>query len=253
MSAARSIDLNADVGEGAGFDGQLIPLVTSVNIACGAHAGDEATMRAALALAIATGAGIGAHPGFNDREHFGRRELAVKPKEAAALVLEQTQFMQRVAADSGAKVAHVKLHGALYNMVSRDPALSGAVASAIAGHDPSLILVALAGSRLVEAGRAAGLRVVGEAFADRAYLSDGSLMPRGQPGAVIEDEDQAALQAIRLATEGKAGTPDGGSVAIDAATICLHGDSPAAAAFAHRIRRDLAKAGISIARYHLAN
>jgi UPF0271 protein len=249
MSAARSVDLNADVGEGAGFDGELIPLVTSVNIACGAHAGDEGTMRAAVVLALASGAGIGAHPGFNDREHFGRRELAVTPEEAAALVLGQTQFMQRVAAEAGATIAHVKLHGALYNMVSRDPALSAAIASAIAGHDRSLILVALAGSKLVEAGRAAGLRVVGEAFADRAYRSDGSLMPRGQPGAVIVDEDQAALQALRLATEGRAGTPDGGSVAVDAATICLHGDSPGAVAFARRIRRDLSKAGILVVRY----
>lgn len=248
MSPPGSMDLNADVGEGAGFDAELIPLVTTVNIACGAHAGDEDTMRRTLALAMAAGAAIGAHPGFGDRANFGRKELDVTPMEAAALVVGQTQFMQRVASEFGAKVGHVKLHGALYNMVSRDQELAGAVASAISGHDRSLVLLALAGSELAAAGKVAGLRVVGEAFADRAYMRDGSLAPRSVAGSVIKDENQAARQAIRLATERSAVTLDGGTVSVDAASLCLHGDSPGAVDFAKRIRRDFAGAGIDVAR-----
>jgi UPF0271 protein len=249
MSARRTIDLNADVGEGCASDAELVPLVTSVNIACGAHAGDRETMGGAVALALRHGAAIGAHPGFADRENFGRKELSINPAAAAGLVIGQARMLQEVAAELGARVGHVKLHGALYNMAARDRALAEAIAAALAEDarrsGSPWILFALAGSVLVSAGRERGLRVVGEAFADRTYRRDGTLTPRSEPGAVIGDEDAAATQALRIATHGTVVSADGSEVAVDAGTICLHGDSPSAVEFARRIRRDLEEAGIS--------
>ncbi len=250
MSRRESIDLNADVGEGCGQDAELIPLVSSVNIACGAHAGDEAEMRRTVALAMRHGAAIGAHPGFADREHFGRRELALSPSEAAALVVEQVLLLQRVAAGLGARVGHVKLHGALYNMAARDRPLAAAVDGALA--DAGRLsgapweLFALAGSELASVGRARGLTVLGEAFADRSYRRDGSLLPRSDPRAVIADEGAAAAQALMIARERSVRAVDGTGVPIDADTICLHGDSPGAVPFARRIRGELAAAGIAV-------
>jgi UPF0271 protein len=245
-----SIDLNADVGEGCGSDGELVPLVSSVNIACGAHAGDRDTMRRAVGLALGSGAAIGAHPGFADRENFGRKELSVNPAAAAGLVLGQARMLQDVAAGLGARVGHVKLHGALYNMAARDASLANAIASALA--EDSLrtgspwILVALAGSVLASVGRERGLRVVGEAFADRTYRSDGSLTPRSEAGAVIADPGAAARQALRIATSGTVVCAGGAEIAVDAETICLHGDGPSAVDFARLIRRELAAAGIGV-------
>jgi UPF0271 protein len=245
-----AIDLNADVGEGCGSDGELVPLVSSVNIACGAHAGDQETMRRTAALALRHGVAIGSHPGFADREHFGRRELPVTPAEAAALVLGQTRLLDAVAESLGARVLHVKLHGALYNLAARDRPIAAAVAGAVLqlGRESGRprLLVALAGSELIAAGRACGLRVAGEGFADRAYRRDGSLVPRSEPGAVLAGEDAAALQALRLAREGRVRSADGFDVAVDADTLCLHGDSPQAVALARRIGRDLAAAGIAV-------
>jgi UPF0271 protein len=250
VNRRSSIDLNADVGEGCGFDAELVPLVSSVNIACGAHAGDLDTMRLAVALALRHGAAIGAHPGFADREHFGRREIAVSPAGAAALVVEQARLLQKVAAGLGARVGHVKLHGALYNMAAADRSLATAVVEALAEANrqsgSQLALVALAGSELLAIGRARGLAVAGEAFADRSYRSGGKLAPRSEPGAVIADEDAAARQAVRIAREGVVQAADGTDVPVDADTICLHGDSPSAARFARRIRLELAAAGIAV-------
>ena len=250
MKRRDSIDLNADVGEGCGQDAELVPLVSSVNIACGAHAGDLGTMRQAVALALRHGASVGAHPGFADREHFGRRELALSPMEAAALVVEQARLLQTVAAGLGAKVSHVKLHGALYSMAARDGRLAAAIVDALAeaGRQSGApwTLVALAGSEMVSIGRARGLKVLGEAFADRSYRSDGTLVPRSDPGAVIADEAAAAAQALRIAGEGVVRAADGSKTAVDADTICLHGDSPGAVSFARRIRRELASAGIAV-------
>ena len=178
------IDLNCDLGEGAGRDAELMPLITSANIACGAHAGDEPTMRATVDLALRHGVAIGAHPGFADRAHFGRRDLSVTPAEAAELVRTQVQALEEIALQMGTIVHHVKLHGALYNMASRDRALANAIVgtAAVTGKEPMLYV--LAGSRLEQAARARrGLRVVAEAFADRTYQPDGSLTPRSQPGA----------------------------------------------------------------------
>jgi len=251
MSRGATIDLNADVGEGCGFDGELIPLVSSVNIACGAHAGDEATMREALGLALRSGAAIGAHPGFADPENFGRREIAIAPHDAGRLVLSQIDRLRRVAKGLGARVGHVKLHGALYNMASRDPGLASAIVAALAAdarQNGALVLFALAGSAVQRAGREAGLSVIGEAFADRSYRSDGSLLPRSEEGAVIEDETVAASQALRIAREGIVRTREGVEVRVDAGTLCFHGDKPGSAAFARRIRREFAHAGIVVGR-----
>jgi 5-oxoprolinase (ATP-hydrolysing) subunit A len=250
MSRARSIDLNADVGEGCGHDEDLVPLVTSVNIACGAHAGDLETMRRTVALALRHGAAIGAHPGFADREHFGRREIPISPDGARTLIVDQVSALQAVAATLGARVGHVKLHGALYTMASRDKALATAVVDALSGAavppGPVWALVALAGSELLSIGRARGLKVLGEAFADRTYLRDGALTPRSDPGAVIGDEDAALRQALRLATDRSVRAADGTVIPVDAETICLHGDSPHSVAFARRIRAAFAAAGIEV-------
>ncbi len=250
MSRRASIDLNADVGEGCASDAELIPLVTSVNIACGGHAGDMETMRRTVALALGHGAAIGAHPGFADREHFGRREIAMPPAEAAALVVGQATLLQKVAAGLGARVGHVKLHGALYNMAARGGALAAAIVDALAQagrlSGPQWTLVALAGSELASIGRARGLTVVGEGFADRTYMRDGTLTPRSDPGAVIVDEDAAVRQVLRIAAEGTVLAADGAEVRIDADTVCLHGDGPRAVPFARRIRAELAAAGIAV-------
>lgn len=247
-----SIDLNADVGEGIGADADLIPLVSSVNIACGAHAGDAGTMRQAIGLALASGAAIGAHPGFADRENFGRKELSIHPAAAGALVVGQARMLRQVAAGMGARVGHVKLHGALYNMAARDAVLAEAVVAALAADarasgEPWL-LVALAGSAMVPIGRRAGLEVVGEAFADRSYRSDGSLVPRADPGAVIDDPASAARQALQIAMNGTVTGADGSRVAVDAGTICLHGDGPSAVDLARRIRGELDAAGFTVVR-----
>jgi UPF0271 protein len=223
-----TIDLNCDLGEGCGHDAELMALVTSANIACGAHAGDAATMRATMELARQHGVAIGAHPGYADRENFGRREIAMPTAEVQALVREQIEALRVFG-----KVTHVKPHGALYNLAARDSAVAGAMAQAVRAVDPELVLFALRGSALVRAGRAAGLCVAEEVFADRTYRPDGSLTPRSETGAVITDEEDCIAQALRLARAG-------------ADTICLHGDGAHAVAFARRLRRELSAAGLVI-------
>jgi UPF0271 protein len=250
VSARASIDLNADVGEGAGTDGALVPLVSSVNISCGAHAGDERSMREAILLAQRHGVAIGAHPGFEDRENFGRTEIAMSPAAAAALVIEQTTRLEALARGLGATVGHIKLHGALYNMAARDPLLAAAIARAVADHRAGAggpaVLFALAGSVLVTAGRKAGLSTVGEGFADRTYRNDGTLLPRSEQGAMIEDPADAARQALGMAADGLVLGRDGSKISVDVETICVHGDSPAAVASARAIRALLGARGVSV-------
>lgn len=241
-----SIDLNCDLGEGARHDAELMPLITSANIACGAHAGDEATMRATVALAQRHGVAIGAHPGFADRENFGRRERTILPAEAGALVLEQIRKLQGIAALAGASVNHVKLHGALYHMASRDRDLALAVAGAVWASDRNPVIFVPAGSELEKAARSLGLRVASEVFADRTYQADGSLTPRSRSDALIRDEDTAVAQVLRLVREGVTRATDGTDVAIVADTVCVHGDGPHAVAFARRLNTGLRQAGISI-------
>jgi UPF0271 protein len=235
------IDLNCDLGEGAGHDAELMPLITSANIACGAHAGDEATMQATVALAQKHGVAIGAHPGFADRANFGRRELAVTPDEVHMLVLVQVRMLQRLG-----PVRHVKPHGALYNMAARDLALARAVVDAIYEADPRLILYGLAGSHLIAVAEACGLPVVSEVFADRTYQSDGSLTPRAQANALITDENTAVAQVLRMVREGKVRATDGTDVAITADTVCLHGDGAHPVEFARKLRHELTAAGVEI-------
>ena len=242
----KTIDLNCDLGEGCSFDAELMPLITSANIACGAHAGDEATMRATVALAKKHGVAIGAHPGYPDLAGFGRRDLEMTPDELRATVVVQAGAVIAGARVAGAAVRHVKPHGAMYNHAARDPAMAGTIAAAIRDLDPALVLVGLAGSASIEAARAIGLRVAEEGFADRRYEPDGSLRSRRLEGALLGPAD-AAAQAVSIAREGVVTATDGSTVAVRADTICIHGDGPAAVETATAVRAALARAGITVA------
>jgi 5-oxoprolinase (ATP-hydrolysing) subunit A len=243
---ADRVDLNADVGEGIGQDPELIPLLTSVNVACGVHAGDEATMRDAVVLARSHGVAVGAHPSFPDREGFGRREMQLPADAVEASVGGQIRALAAICAFGGVRMRHVKPHGALYNMAARDQVLADAIARATAAADPSLFLVGLAGSRLIEAGRRAGLRVANEAFADRGYRADGTLVPRSEPGSVIHDAGVVAARALSMVRDGAVLAMDGTHIPLQVDTICVHGDTPGAAALAARIRDALSDAGIEL-------
>lgn len=242
----RHIDLNADLGEGYDSDALLLDLVSSANIACGWHAGDASLMAETVRLALAKGVAIGAHPSFPDREHFGRAPMAREPARVYADVLYQVGALAALAKAAGGRLAHVKPHGALYNQAARDGALADAIASAVASLDPSLKLMGLAGSELIAAARRHGLTPIAEVFADRAYLADRSLAPRGQPGAVIDDEARALSQTLSLVTRGEVQTLDGQRLALVPQSICLHGDGAHAVAFARRLRETLIANGISI-------
>lgn len=234
MTAMRSIDLNADLGEGGSRDAELLELVSSANIACGGHAGDEQTMRRSIGLALASGVAIGAHPGYEDRAHFGRLAMALPLDKITDLVRRQVAALASLAGDAGARLHHVKPHGALYNQASRDPLLAAAVVAGITRVSPGLVLYALPASALAEAGRAAGLTVCAEGFADRRYRLDGSLMPRGEPGAVIKDVNAAVAQAMGIASSGKI------------QTLCVHGDGATAVAILIALREKIGEAGCDI-------
>ena len=240
------IDLNADLGEGCGDDAAILDCVSSANIACGWHAGDADTMRAAVQAAKARGVAVGAHPSFPDRENFGRSAMQLPPDTVYRGVLYQIGALQAIARAEGVRLTHVKPHGALYNQAARDPALATAIVQAVQAADPALAVVGLAGSELVRQARAAGLRALDEVFADRAYLADGSLAPRGSPGAVIEDEAQALAQTLQMITQGSVTALDGSTVALHADTVCLHGDGAHAVAFARLLRRELLARGLTL-------
>ena len=245
------IDLNCDMGESTdperlSIEERLMPLVTSVSIACGFHASNPDLMRYTIRLARAHGVAIGAHPGFRDPEGMGRRELDVTSEEAESLIAYQIGALTGIAVLEGTRLAHVKPHGALYNMAARDRRLADAIARAVASQDRRLILFGLAGSELVKAGKAIGLTVAEEAFVDRAYNSDSSLVPRGLPGAVIQDEQEVVARVRRLALEGVVPSLNGSLVRHHADTICLHGDTPGADRLVERVRRELTMAGVKI-------
>jgi 5-oxoprolinase (ATP-hydrolysing) subunit A len=247
----RTIDLNADVGESfgpwrMGADETLIPLVSSVNIACGAHAGDPVTISRTVALAVRHGVAVGAHPGYPDLAGFGRRDLDLTDEELRASVVAQVGAVIAAARVAGSAVRHVKPHGAMYNRAARDQAMAATIAAAIRDLDDGLILVALAGSVGVSAGRAAGLRVAEEAFADRRYEPDASLRSRRLDGALLGPED-AADQAVSIVRDGFAVATDGSRVAIRADTLCIHGDTPRAVDVARAVRAGLDAAEIGIA------
>jgi UPF0271 protein len=239
----KRIDLNCDLGEGAGHDAELMPLITSANIACGAHAGDLDTMIETVELAAKHRVMIGAHPGFFDLENFGRTERAITPAEAGRIVLMQIEQLFEVA---GPKLRHVKLHGALYNQVARDPHLAEGVVSDLARLWPDLIVFALAGSQLARTASARGLRVAEEVFADRTYERDGTLTPRSQPNALIVEEDVAVSQVLSMVQRGVVVAADRTEVPIVAETVCVHGDMPHAVAFMQRLRKELATAGVAV-------
>lgn len=240
------IDFNCDLGEGCGGDAAIVPCISSASIATGGHAGDESSMREAIALCLRHGVAIGAHPSFVDRAHFGRRELALAAAEIHALVRAQVEGMAAVCAQAGARLAHVKPHGALYNLAARDAHVAAAVAQAVRDVDAGLRLYALAGSRLVDAGRRLGLAVAEEVFAERGYAADGSLLPRGQPGAVLDRLDDALAQVRGMLHGGRVRAIDGTQVPVRADTLCLHGDRPDAATFAAALRDALRGEGIAI-------
>jgi len=245
------IDLNADVGESFGAyklgrDEDLIPLITSANVACGFHAGDPGVMRATVAIARDHRVAIGAHPGFPDLVGFGRRELNASPQEVEDAVAYQIGALAGIAAAQGVRLQHVKAHGALYNMAVRTRPLADAIARATASVDRTLILLGLPGSELIEAGKRAGLQTASEGFADRAYQRDGALVPRTQPGAVIDDAETVVDRAVMMARERAVVARDGSRVPIDIETLCVHGDTPGAASLASRIRQALATAGVEV-------
>lgn len=240
------IDLNADLGEGMGGERELLGLVSSASIACGFHAGDPSSMSASIAAAQDAGVAVGAHPSLHDRNNFGRTELPVTPKDVFALVAYQVGAFHAIATSLLVRPNHVKPHGALYNMAARDPALADAVAQAILAVDRSLLLFAPGGSALAQAGKAIGLRVAREVFADRNYLPDGSLVPRTRADAFLHDPEEAAARVLRMLQEEVVRAVDGSDIAIAADTICLHGDSPNALAFAQKLRAHLAAAEITV-------
>jgi UPF0271 protein len=245
------IDLNCDLGESFGAwtmgnDDEVMRSITSANIACGFHAGDPAVMRRTLRLARAHDVAVGAHPGFPDLVGFGRRDLAASPQETEDLVLYQLAALGGMAAAEGGRLQHVKAHGALYNMAARDARLARAIAGAVAQYDATLILFGLPGSALLDAGRRAGLRVAAEAFADRAYARDGSLVSRRQAGAVVTDPEEVVARAVRMVRDRVVRTIDGVDIPIDAQTLCVHGDTQGAALLTARIRQALSKAGVEV-------
>jgi len=249
---AARIDLNADVGESwgafrVGDDAALLPLVSSANLACGFHGGDPLTLRRTLDLCARHGVAVGAHPSFADLRGFGRRELPAEPEELEADLLYQVAALQGLARARGLTLRHVKPHGALYNLAARDERVARCVARAVAQLDGGLVLVGLAGSSALRAAAAAeGLRLAGEAFADRGYAPDGALLPRSAPGALLGDPAAVAAQAVSLARDGCVRASDGSRLAVAAETLCLHGDSPGAPALAAAVRAALLAAGLSI-------
>ena len=247
----RSIDLNADLGESfgrwsLGSDADVMKSITSANVACGFHAGDPGVMRETIRMARAAGVAVGAHPGFPDLVGFGRRNMAASAREVEDFVLYQVGALAGIAAAEGVRLQHVKAHGALYNMAIRDRALADAIARAVASLDRALLLFGLPGTELLTAGEAAGLRVVAEGFADRAYQPDGSLTPRSQPGAVIHDAAEVVNRAIRMARDGVVTATDGQDIPMRVQTLCTHGDTPGSHELTRQLRDALERTGIAV-------
>lgn len=236
------IDLNCDMGENAGNDEEIMPYITSANIACGFHAGDEESMRTTIRLAKQYGVAAGAHPSWKDREGFGRREMSFQPEDVETLVLDQIRALSVVARTEGVEIRHVKPHGALYNQAATDQGLATAIARAVQQFSRNLILVGLAGSCLIEAGLSLGMQIANEGFPDRRYNPDGTLVSRKLSDAIIDSPQEAAQHAVELVQNGIDFA--GRHVGVD--TICLHGDHPQAGQNAKQVREILERAGIEI-------
>jgi 5-oxoprolinase (ATP-hydrolysing) subunit A len=241
------VDLNSDLGEGAGHDDEILSLVSSANIACGFHAGNPATIFSSIRAAKEKGVAVGAHPSLDDRKNFGRVEAQVSPAEVYALVAYQVGAFHALSTAAGVEVDHVKPHGALYNMAVRDRALSNAIAHAMLAVDPRAILFAPAETELFKAAQELQLRTAAEVFADRNYNSDGSLVSRTRPNALLHDPSEAAERVLRMLEEGKIRTVDGHDIRARAETICVHGDTPGAVEFVRILRKQLEAKGVSIA------
>ncbi|WKB55721.1 LamB/YcsF family protein [Eleftheria terrae] len=246
-----NIDLNSDLGESYGAwrmgdDAAMLAVVSSANVACGFHAGDPAGILATLRAAAERGVSVGAHVSYPDLAGFGRRNMDMSSADLRASVIYQIGALQGLASAAGTRVRYVKPHGALYNFIARDERQARDVIAAVQAVDRALGLVVLAGSALAGWARDAGLRTIEEAFADRGYRADGSLVPRDQPGAVLHDPEAVAARMVQLAREGTVTANDGSVVRITADSICVHGDSPGAVAMAQRVRERLAAAGIAI-------
>jgi 5-oxoprolinase (ATP-hydrolysing) subunit A len=241
-----SVDINADLGEGAGHDEELFELISSANIATGFHAGDSDTMHAAISAAKKHGVAVGAHPSFFDRENFGRKEQKISNQEVFDAVAYQLGVFQALASAVGVQPHHVKPHGALYNMAVRDQDLADGITRAIESVDPKLILFAPDKSELARAGEAHGLQIAREIFADRNYLNDGWLVPRSRPDALLGDPKQAAERVLRMLREGKVRSVEGRDVEVRGETICVHGDTPGAVEFARELRSQLEREGVRI-------
>ncbi|OYT73557.1 MAG: lactam utilization protein LamB [Chloracidobacterium sp. CP2_5A] len=247
-----TIDLNADLGESfgdwrLGQDEALLPYVSSVNLACGFHAGDPHTLRKSVALAVERNVAIGAHPSYPDLLGFGRRDMGLTPDEVFDCVLYQVAAVKGVCEAMGGRLHHIKPHGALYNRAARAPDIAAAIARAVVKLDATLLLYGLAGSCLITEAERVGLRAISEAFADRRYQPDGTLVPRSQAGALLTDAQESVAQARRIVREQAVTSRDGQAVVIRAETLCLHGDGPHALAFAQAIRQALEADGVRIA------
>jgi UPF0271 protein len=249
-----AVDLNADLGEGFGAwrlgdDDALLAIVTSANIACGFHAGDPLILRRCCTAAVARGVAIGAQVSYRDLAGFGRREMDVPPDELTAEVLYQIAALDGIARAEGGRVRYVKPHGALYNRIARDPVQAAAVAAAVASYDRSLPLLTLPGSVAAQAAADAGLRAAAEAFADRAYTPEGTLVPRREPGAVLSDPAEVSARAVGLATHGRVAAAGGQEITIRPESICVHGDTPGAVEIARAVRHGLREAGVRVASF----
>jgi UPF0271 protein len=247
----RRMDLNCDMGElpdavSDGTQESLMASLTSVNIACGGHAGDARTMKETIEQALRWKLDVGAHPGYADRANFGRLELRVPPEVIVDSVFEQVRALAAIAAECGARVTHVKAHGALYNQAARDRVVAGAIADGVGRWNRDLVLVGLAGSLMLDVFRELGFRVAAEAFADRRYEADGSLRSRKFADALIRDPAEAGQQALRIAERGTVIAHDGSEIAANAQTICIHGDTPGAAVIAAAVAKMLRQAGVGL-------
>jgi 5-oxoprolinase (ATP-hydrolysing) subunit A len=243
------IDLNCDMGEGMDNDALIIPFVSSVNIACGYHAGDEATMRRTVELALKYKVAIGAHPSYPDREHFGRVDMlgaGLRVEDLPEMITDQLGLLQQICRECGVPLHHVKPHGAMYNRAAADAVVGSIICRAIHGFDPSLLLYGLSGSSMQGEAERCGLRFVREVFADRSYREDGSLTPRSEPGALIDDPAVAARQVLKMIREGRVATAGGNEIPMLAETVCIHGDGSHAADFARMIHEECVRNGISV-------
>lgn len=252
MDRVPVIDLNADLGEGIGDDIAMLDVVTSANIACGFHAGDAETMARTVAAAASRGTAIGAHVAYRDREGFGRRDIDLPADELSSIVTEQITALDDICAAAGTRVSYVKPHGALYNRIVHDEEQARAVVEAVAsyhgdGYGEPLAVMGLPGSAVLRLAADRGLLTVTEAFADRAYASDATLVPRGEPGAVLGDPAQVAARAVHLVRQGSTAAITGEQVLVEARSLCLHGDSPGAVEMARAVREALTAAGVALA------